>query len=264
MRVVTCNLHAGVDGWGRATSVLETVRRLDADLLILPETWRADRGEDQFATLCDEGHYQGHFVALSPGERTVDGPLRRRWQPLLAHFTGERGLYFTQYRRLSGAQRRARAATTQETGRWGISLLARAPLTHVEVLEMGRLPRERVTRRILVADLTVDGHDLRVVALHGAHLSHGSPLLYWRVRRLLATRRDRPILLAGDFNAWTPLVRLFFPGWRHLARARTWPARHPHSQIDHVLGRGPWRVGTSFAVDGGSDHRALVADCTLD
>ena len=72
-----------------------------------------------------------------------------------------------------------------------------------------------------------------------------------------------PILLAGDFNCWRPLLRALLPGWRSMVRARTWPARTPHSQIDHVLARGPWTSLGGFASDGGSDHRALVADVTL-
>ena len=49
-----------------------------------------------------------------------------------------------------------------------------------------------------------------------------------------------PMLIGGDFNCWRPLLRVLFPGWRTLARGRTWPAQRPHSQIDHILGRGPW------------------------
>jgi len=45
--------------------------------------------------------------------------------------------------------------------------------------------------------------------------------------------------------------------------ARTWPARTPHSQIDHLLVRGPWEGLGGFASDGGSDHLALVADVRL-
>ena len=72
-----------------------------------------------------------------------------------------------------------------------------------------------------------------------------------------------PILIGGDFNCWRPLLRVFLPGWKTLARGRTWPTPHPHSQIDHILGRGPWVSLDSFTREGGSDHRALIADIEL-
>ncbi len=51
-------------------------------------------------------------------------------------------------------------------------------------------------------------------------------------------------------------------GRRWRARARG-PRAHPHSQIDHLLARGPWRVTGAGSRDGGSDHRALYADVEL-
>jgi endonuclease/exonuclease/phosphatase family metal-dependent hydrolase len=72
-----------------------------------------------------------------------------------------------------------------------------------------------------------------------------------------------PLLIAGDFNCWRPLLRVFLPGWRTLARGRTWPSQRPHSQIDHILGRGPWTSTHSFTRNGGSDHLALITDLEL-
>jgi endonuclease/exonuclease/phosphatase (EEP) superfamily protein YafD len=103
-----------------------------------------------------------------------------------------------------------------------------------------------------------------VLAVHGAHITHGSQGLYRRINEIAGNLDPPlPIIFGGDFNCWRPLLRVFLPGWHSLVRARTWPARRPHSQIDHLLGRGPWKVDGGGASDGGSDHRALVADVHL-
>ena len=266
VRVVTFNLHAGVDGWGRPTGALAHLIALAPDIAICPELWRGDDGTDFVATLTDTTNLKGQFVALARAERVTTGHGPRRWQPLLAHFTGERGLYFREHRELTPQQREHRRARPQvETGEWGIGLFTTLPIESLEVKSLGRLPREKVRRALIVARLNLDGRSIQVLALHGAHLSHGSPLLLRRVARIVAALDPAPpIILAGDFNCWRPLLRVFLPGWNSLARARTWPGQHPHSQIDHILGRGPWRRLDAGASDGGSDHRALRADVALD
>ena len=265
MRVATFNLHAGVDGWGRPTGALEHAASLNADILICPETWRGDDGVDFFADLQSRLTMTGIFVPLARAERVTTGRAGATWQPRLAHFTGEHGLYFTEHRSLSPAQltRRARSRSVEQ-GDWGLSLLTRYPIITIRAHALGRLPRERVRRTLIAADLDVNGRTITVLAIHGAHLSHGSFRQYRLVRTIAdAIDPSRPVLLVGDFNSWRPPLRLFLPGWRTLARARTWPAHRPHSQIDHILGRGPWRTSASCASDGGSDHLALSADLEL-
>ncbi len=270
MRVVTFNLHAGVDGWGRPTGALEHLIELSPDIAVCPEMWRGDQvddeGSDFVAELTERLALRGQFVPLARAERVTTGHGPRRWQPLLAHFTGERGLYFREHRELTPQQRSHRANRPQvETGEWGLGLFTSLPILSLEVTSLGRLPREKVRRALIVARLEFEGRPIHVVAVHGSHLTHGSPLLYRRVTRIVAGLDPTlPTILAGDFNCWRPLLRLLLPGWTSLARARTWPARRPHSQIDHILARGPWRVKSSAATDGGSDHRALCADVTLD
>ena len=266
MRVVTFNLHAGVDGWGRRTGALEHLISLAPDVAICPELWRGDGGEDMVATLTERLGMRGEFVALARAERVATGQGPRRWQPLLAHVTGERGLYFREHRELTVQQRtHRRRRPAVETGEWGLGLFTNLPLESIEVVELGRLPREKVRRALIIARLSLEGRPIFVLAVHGSHLSHGSPLLYRRLTRIAAGLDPTiPIILGGDFNCWRPLLRVLLPGWRTLARARTWPARRPHSQIDHILGRGPWRRLSQGASDGGSDHRALRGDVALD
>jgi len=265
VRVATFNLHAGVDGWGRPTKVLDHVVSLNADVLILPELWRATSGVDFVADLKQRLGMEGLFVPLASGQRVTSGRGGRTWQPLLAHFSGERGLFFDEHRTLSRAQRVRRAsADGVEDGEWGLGLLTRLPIREMHSESLGRLPREKVQRTLIVSTLEDEGRAFYVLAIHGAHLSHGSYRQYRRVSEIV-DRLDpaTPILLGGDFNSWRPMLRVLLPGWRSIVNARTWPARTPHSQIDHLLVRGAWESLGGFASDGGSDHRALVADVRL-
>ena len=264
VRVATFNLHAGVDGWGRPTGVVERAAALQPDVLICPETWRGEDGGDLYLELSDRLGMHGVFVALARAERARTWTGGRSWQPRLAHFTGERGLYFSEHRSLTRFQHRRRADDTTEPGEWGLALLTRLTIEDLRVESLGRLPRERVRRAVIIATLDDRGRRFHVVAVHGAHLSHGSFLQYRRVRGLIAQLDPSlPIILGGDFNSWRPLLRLFLPGWTSLVRARTWPARRPHSQIDHLFARGPWTSMGGGALDGGSDHRMLFADVAL-
>jgi endonuclease/exonuclease/phosphatase family metal-dependent hydrolase len=237
---------------------------LNADLLILPELWRSD-GEDFFETLKARLGMDGVFVPLATGQRVTSGTGGRTWQPLLAHLSGERGLFFDEHRTLSNAQRVRRAtALGVQDGEWGLGLLTRLEIVDIRVESLGRLPREKVKRALIIATLRDADRTFYALAVHGAHLSHGSYRQYRRVSDIVDTLDPAlPILLGGDFNSWRPLLRLLLPGWRSLVNARTWPARTPHSQIDHLLVRGPWERLGGFASDGGSDHRALVADVRL-
>ncbi len=263
MRVVTFNLHAGVDGWGRPTGALETVVRMAPDVLICPETWRGPRG-DLYGELRERLGLEGVFVALAEPERAHASRGGSSWQPWRAHLTGEHGLYFSEHRPLTASQTKRRARVDLEAGEWGLSLLTRFDIESIRVESLGRLPREKVRRALIVATLREKQRRFYVLAIHGAHISHGSFRQYARVREIVNTlEADVPIILGGDFNSWRPLLRVFLPGWRSLVRSRTWPARWPHSQIDHLLARGPWRVSGGGALNAGSDHRLLFADVEL-
>lgn len=265
MRVATFNLHAGVDGWGRPTRVLDLVKELDADVLILPELWRADDGPDFYEDLSTSLGMEGAFAPLARAERVTSGEGHSSWQPRLAHFIGERGLFFREHRELTKDQLARRALIEHfETGTWGLGLLTRLPIEDINVIPLGRLPREKVTRALIVARLLDGERPFYALAVHGAHISHGSYRQYRRIGEIArALEPGVPVVVAGDFNCWRPLLRVLFPGWRTLARGRTWPAQRPHSQIDHILGRGPWVARRSFTRDGGSDHLALIADIEL-
>jgi len=188
VRVATFNLHAGVDGWGRPTRVLDLVKELDADVLILPELWRADDGPDFYEELRTSLCLDGAFAALAKGERVTSGVGTTTWQPRLAHFVGERGLYFNEHRTLTKAQLTYRSQLGHvEAGTWGLGLLTRLAVEDVRVVSLGRLPREKVQRALVVARLREGERSFHVLAIHGAHLSHGSYRQYRRVKEFVAT-----------------------------------------------------------------------------
>jgi endonuclease/exonuclease/phosphatase family metal-dependent hydrolase len=264
VRVATFNLHAGVDGWGRPSRAVRAAVEIAPDVLICPETWRGDDGQDLFNELATALSMTGTFASLARAERVTTGRGGRGWQPRLAHFTGEHGLYFSEHRSLTRAQRARRAERDVEHGEWGLAILTNLEVEELRVEPLGRLAREKVNRALIVARLRDEGRVFHVLCVHGAHLSHGSFRQYRRIRQLAAQLDPAvPTIMGGDFNSWRPLLRALLPGWRSLVRARTWPARRPHSQIDHLLAKGPWRVSGGGAIDGGSDHRALYADVSL-
>ena len=77
-------------------------------------------------------------------------------------------------------------------------------------------------------------------------------------------RAGGPQILAGDFNFWGPPVGVVMRGWKRPVRGRTYPARRPHSQIDHVLVRGGIEVlGGEVLAETPSDHRPIRARLRL-
>ncbi len=265
MRVATYNLHAGVDGYGRGNDVIASALALSPDLLFAQEVW-CGVDEDQFATLCCELAADGRYVALGSGERVTGATGGRGWQSPWALVRGEEGLYFDERRELTAHQRERREqAVGRQEGTWGLALITRLPVETLTVETLPQLRRDKVQRALVVARLHSGDTSFYAVSIHGAHLTHGSLLQFRHVaRRLDELSAQLPVVVGGDFNCWRPLLRTVLRGWRSGVRARTWPAWRPHSQIDHLLFRGPWTLANPRAVTGPSDHRALVVDATLD
>ena len=257
LTVATFNLHAGIDGWGRPFDVISACAALEADVVLLQETWTPEDGEALAPLVAAAGGYEVHEARLSgalmfePSSKTSRrwGPSRRdpRARPL---WVGD-----------AATLRRVRArrpSAEAHFGRWGLALLSRLPVGRVETIELGQLRRDGPERRAaLLGEVKVEGSVLTVVGTHLAHFQHGSPLMLARLRRRLP-EPTRPALLAGDMNFWGPPVALALPGWRRAVRARTYPSWGAHSQIDHILVTRPVRVlsGGSVRV-GGSDHLPL-------
>jgi endonuclease/exonuclease/phosphatase family metal-dependent hydrolase len=259
LTVATFNLHAGVDGWGRPFNVVAAALALDADVLLLQETWTPNDGEGLAGLVAAAGGYEVHEARISDA-LLFDPPPRasRRWGPYRAD-NGARALWVSDAETLSRV-RAQRPDVAFRLGGLGIAVLSRLAVSRVESIELGSLSRDGPGRRdALLAEIEVGGSAISVVGTHLAHFMHGSPILLERLRRRLPPR-DEAGLLAGDMNFWGPPVALALPGWRRAVRARTYPSWRAHSQIDHILVTEAIGVVSGGSVHvGGSDHLPLRA-----
>jgi len=259
LTVATFNLHAGVDGWGRAFDVVAACDALEADVVLLQETWTPEDGKGLAGLVAASGGYEVHEARLSDALLFEPvGKISRRWGPCRRD-PGARPLWVGDLRILRRARWR-RPGASARLGTWGIALLSRLPVRRVETIELGRLSRDSPQlRAALLAEIEVDGSSLTVVGTHLAHFMHGSPILLERLRRRLP-EPTQPALLAGDMNFWGPPVSFVLPGWRRAVKARTYPSWRAHSQIDHIFVTRPLQVVSGGAVQvGRSDHLPLRA-----
>lgn len=267
LSVATFNLHAGVDGWGRAFDVVGACRALNADVLVLEETWTPEDGPGLAATV---GQALGYTVFEQPFARgRLAGPHPRadeRWmKKSFAWRMTDHALYLDSERPFGPTIGRSRRYLEAQPGRWGVAVLSRLPMGDRQVIDLGRLERDRARRFGLVTELDAGGHPITVVGTHMSHLTYGSPLQCLRLGRALRRLApDGPAVLAGDMNLWGPPVSALFPGWRRAVRHRTWPAWWPHSQVDHILVRGALAVEEASAfLPMGSDHLPLRVALSL-
>jgi len=208
--------------------VFEVLARLDADVLVLPETWVPHEP----GGVVDRLEVAGYSVAVAP------------WVTM--NRTG----------------RKPELASPGE-GSWSLAVASRFPVQARSDIPLRRTLFDPAGPRVAI-DLTLDvgGAAVDVVGLHtSSRLWWGAPIVQLDGLRRRLPRFDGPALLAGDFNLWGPWVERLFPGWQRTVRGRTYPSHRPHSQIDHVL------VNDRLAyVDGGvvedhrqSDHRPVWA-----
>ena len=207
------------------------VRRLDADVVVLQEAWRPDAIRGQV----DEAAESLGYAVLH--ELTGRASVGSVWPHLVA----------------GGA------------GTSGIAVLSRLPAWRVGGIIVGpTLGDPAPARTALHVELDVEGTPLRLVAVHlTSRLPHGPPIQLRRLARALPPP-DVPAVVAGDCTFWGPGVRMFLRGWQRAVRGRTWPARVPHSQIDHVLVRPGIEVVRAEVLDDlGSDHLPVRVELRL-
>ena len=255
--VATFNLHAGVNGWGTPFDVVASCSRLDADVLLLQETWTPYDGEGLAALVASALGYEAHEVPLSDAlllrsQRAVG----KRWGPWNPRRNRSLWLGDAAYLR---CLRRAGWADARY-GTWGVALLSRLGVKRVETLDLGQLRRDSAARRsALLAEVMVGTSPVTVIGTHLAHFTHGSPIPLRRLGRELPAPGP-PAVLAGDMNFWGPPLSLALPGWRRAVRACTYPSWRAHSQVDHIFVTPAVKVisGESVAV-GNSDHLPIRA-----
>jgi endonuclease/exonuclease/phosphatase family metal-dependent hydrolase len=258
----TFNLHAGVDGWGRPFDWKAGCRALNADIIVLQETWAPEGGRSMAAELGDELGYRVIEQPLVSGRRAGPHPrANHRWMRRHHWRSLSHALFLAGARPLPGRVERSARYREAEPGTWGLALLSRLPLLDVEDIDLGRLGLDRAPRKAIVASLACDGRPVFVVATHMPHLTYGSPVAYARLARdLTRLASGRAGVLAGDFNLWGPPAEALLPGWRRAVKGRTWPAWRPHSQVDHIMTTGGWRVlSAEVLAPAGSDHLPLRA-----
>ena len=246
LRLATWNIYAGRTWNGARVELdltLAMLRRLDADVVALQEV---DRDQPRSGRV-DQA-------------RLLAEPLGMTWRYAPALF---------------GTPGSPEGWRAPEPGRadpggtaYGIALLSRLPLDHVETVLLPQSGRDE-PRVALVAELADNGRRLTVA---GTHLSFVPGPNVGQLR-FLQRRLDGlggPRLLLGDLNLWWPAVRMLsLPGWRPLVRGGTFRNRppgsfHPTVQLDHVLaaGTGTTRHDHTARILGGpaSDHRAVLLE----
>ncbi len=266
LTVATFNVHAGVDGWGRPFDLLKACSALDADVLVLQETWTPEDGPGTAETVGDALGYTRFEQPLARGRLGRPDPTAdRRWMRSLDWRGSNHAIYLDSERPLPPRVTGSRRYVDAQPGSWGVAVLSRLPAQAERIIDLGRLEQDSARRFALVLRVEVDGVPVRIVGTHMSHITYGAAVQFVRLSRALRRHLSPgPAILAGDMNMWGPPVSAFFPGWRRAVRHRTWPAWRPHSQVDHILVRGPLRVlGGEALAAAGSDHLPVRARLTL-
>jgi endonuclease/exonuclease/phosphatase family metal-dependent hydrolase len=269
LSIANFNIHCGMDGWGRPYDLLGAVSSVRADVMVLEEAW-TDEGDDtggQAALVARHLGYQLVYQTLGEGRRIrTQAGADEHWSPRPIWKPVNRPLYMDGVKPVGDEVRRLERWQEAQPGTWGLAVLVQPdlPIEDTRLIHMTQLQADRVRRAALVVDLRVDGTPLTVAGTHMSHLLYGSPRHWAELHRGLRRAARPDAAVAGDMNAWGPLVRMFMPGWRRAVVGATWPTRSPHSQIDHILVRGRLRP-TSGRVfpDVGSDHRPVRVELEL-
>lgn len=281
--VASFNTRWGRDVRGRPIDVAAVVRRLDADVVVLQESWRPSGGAGLARTVGGLLGYRVFELPLARGSvvtstrpRPLPSGIRRpapgyldptRRADRLRGFRPGRsataGLALQPAPPLAAQAPRPRPSPLSDesafVGDWGLALLTRLRVRRRVQVDLGQLRLDRARRGALLVEVDVGGEPFMVVGTHLAHLTHGSLLQLRGLRRSLPGL-DQAAALAGDMNLWGPVVGTFLPGWRRAVLGRTWPAHCPHSQIDHVFVTPDVQVVAGEVLgDVGSDHRPVRA-----
>jgi endonuclease/exonuclease/phosphatase family metal-dependent hydrolase len=203
-------------------------RQLDADVLVLQESWAPDDGPADHQRVADA---LGMVVAcdvslaravLEPEPRVVD--------------------------RDGGG------------GGWHVVGLSRVPVLSARVETLPHLLFDHAQRAVVAFEVSVDGSALQVRGTHLPHLEYGAHLTTRGLRRTLPPV-DVAAAFIGDMNMWGWTIdRMVPPGWRRVVRGKTWPAHRPQHQIDHLLVTPSVdALWSEVGPDLGSDHLPIRA-----
>ncbi len=234
LTIASCNVHWARGPRGRGYppfDVVEAVRRLDADVVVLQESWAPEQGQSDHERIADA---LGMVVACDAAlARSAPEDRRKRGSPAV-----QRG----------------------GPGSWNLVALSRVPVVCARVLPLPHLWLDPVDRAVVALDVAVDGQVLHVRGTHLPHLEFGAHLATRGLRRTLPPP-EVPGALIGDMNMWGWSIDRMVPkGWRRVVRGKTFPAHRPHSQIDHLLVTDSVAaVWSEVGPDLGSDHLPIRA-----
>jgi endonuclease/exonuclease/phosphatase family metal-dependent hydrolase len=148
--------------------------------------------------------------------------------------------------------------------RYGIATLSRWPIVDTRIV---RLPRsgESEPRAALIVWARWPDRDRRLEIVN-THLSTRGHERVEQAAVLAAEIGSDAVVVAGDLNcsATAAPYRSLCVSLRAATKARTWPARFPLFQLDHLLYRGLRLVSSDVWVRGparrASDHLPVVAE----
>jgi endonuclease/exonuclease/phosphatase family metal-dependent hydrolase len=199
--------------------------RLDADVLVLPETWLPHDGDG----VVDALRARGYEVALDRWVTMRHGVIRPR-------------------------------LSSPGDAWWSLAVASRLPVLGRRDLPLPRTIADPAHPRVAIQlTLDVGGVAVEAVGLHvSSRLWWAAPFIHLSALRPQLPGPERPAFVAGDFNLWGPSVERMFPGWRRTVRGATYPSHRPHSQIDHVLVNDRLECVEAEVVDDRqSDHRPV-------
>jgi endonuclease/exonuclease/phosphatase family metal-dependent hydrolase len=165
--------------------------------------------------------------------------------------------------RATGLQAVFGEAARKKWRSYGNVLLARGPITDVEVVKLPR-PSGGEPRVAIVARVEVGGVGLSVGATHlSFRKNEGAPQLAVLLTAL--AERDGPRLLMGDLNIGPDLVvpAVTAAGYTVAPTEATFPASAPRTRIDFVAVSGLEIVSASTPIVGTSDHLPIVAELAV-
>lgn len=239
LRVVTYNIHKGVQGLGprrrlEIHNLGQAVKELHADLICLQEVRKVHRREAE---------YFAHWPQMPQAE-----------------FLAPEG-YVAVYR--------TNAVTRH--GEHGNALLSRWPVTSHQHEDMSDHRLEQ--RGLLHCEVQVHGQIVHVIVVHlglirSSRVRQVAQLVRFVEREVPA---DAPLIIAGDFNDWGDWLPKAMAqvglASQFGTRLATFPSRLPLLQLDHIFARA--MTLQSLKVPRGphwarmSDHLPLVSEWAL-
>jgi len=269
LSIANFNMHCGMDGWGRPYDYLAAIADLDADIVVLEESWTAegDAAGGQAEQAARHLGFQVVRQVVGEGRRIRPQPdADDRWIAQPSMRDANRALFIDGVRPLNRGVQSLTRWQEAEPGSIEIAVLVRPelPIEASRVLQLHVLRADRMRRAAIVVDVMVENRPISVGGVHMSHLLQGSARNFAELRHRLRTEARPDAVLAGDMNSWGPVVRLFMRGWKRALIGRSWPSWRPHSQIDHILIRGAVRplAGAVFP-HSGSDHRPIRAELAI-